>query len=86
MGLYTPGEIVHHVIELTPENINDENITLNYSNLELVCRNCHKEIHGKIYGRKKGPRRPGWRYVIGENGAVEGDDPPPLIKKRCRPG
>ena len=38
--------IVHHVAELTPLNINDPSVTLNYKNLILVCRDCHNEIHG----------------------------------------
>lgn len=40
-----PGEIVHHKIHLTPENINDPEITLCEDNLELVCRDCHKLEH-----------------------------------------
>lgn len=39
------GEEVHHIIHLTPENIWDEKITLNPSNLELLCRECHKKEH-----------------------------------------
>ena len=45
-GLITPGEIVHHKIELTPENINDPAVTLSWSNLRLVCRECHAKKHG----------------------------------------
>lgn len=44
-GLYTAGEIVHHREMLTAENINDPNITLGWSNLKLVCRECHAEEH-----------------------------------------
>lgn len=40
-----PAEIVHHKIWLTPENINDVNITLNRANLEPLCRTCHAEEH-----------------------------------------
>lgn len=43
---YTPAEEVHHIIELTPENINDPNITLNPSNLVALCRECHRKRHG----------------------------------------
>lgn len=32
---------VHHIIELTPENINDPRIALGLSNLESLCHNCH---------------------------------------------
>lgn len=45
-GLITPGEIVHHKTELTPENINDPAVTLSWSNLRLVCRECHAKKHG----------------------------------------
>lgn len=44
-GLYVPGEIVHHKIHLTQNNINDESITLAWNNLQLVCRDCHAAIH-----------------------------------------
>ena len=38
-----PGKILHHIIELSPDNINDPDITLNHSNLEFVCQECHNE-------------------------------------------
>lgn len=44
-GLYVPGEIVHHKIELTPDNINNPDVTLNFNNLKLVCRECHSAEH-----------------------------------------
>lgn len=59
-GLYTPGEIVHHIQPLTPENINDPGITLSFNNLRLVCRKCHGEEHA--YKER--------RYVIDEQGGV----------------
>ena len=40
-----PGYIVHHTIYLTPENINDPNVSLNFRNLEYVCQECHNEEH-----------------------------------------
>ena len=45
--LTSPGQIVHHKIELTPQNISDPRIALGEENLELVCRNCHAEAHGR---------------------------------------
>ena len=42
---YTPGEIVHHKIYLTDENLYDLDISLNFDNLELLCRKCHAEEH-----------------------------------------
>lgn len=44
-GKYVPGYIVHHIIHLTPENINDPKITLDFGNLELVCKECHDKEH-----------------------------------------
>lgn len=40
-----PGKIVHHKKYLTPENINDPNITLSFENLELLCSSCHSNEH-----------------------------------------
>lgn len=44
-GIYKPGVIVHHKVYLTPENIGDPTVTLDWSNLELVCRSCHDAEH-----------------------------------------
>lgn len=44
-GIITPGVIVHHKIHLTPENIMDPSITLDPNNLQLLCRNCHADVH-----------------------------------------
>lgn len=44
-GKITPGVIVHHHIPLTPENIHDEEISLNHSNLHLLCQGCHNTVH-----------------------------------------
>jgi len=52
-GYFKPCEIVHHKVELTPENINDPNITLNWDNLQCVCRECHAEIHMRRKRRYK---------------------------------
>ena len=32
------GFIVHHIIELTPQNIDEPTITLNWTNLQYVCK------------------------------------------------
>ncbi len=42
-----PGEEVHHIIPLNPQNINDPNITLSWNNLMLLCRSCHELIEEK---------------------------------------
>ena len=50
-GIYTAGEIVHHKIPITPDNINDSGITLSWDNLMLVCRECHAQIHNRTERR-----------------------------------
>lgn len=42
-----PGLILHHKIAITPSNIHDPNITLNFDNLEFLCLIHHNAIHGK---------------------------------------
>ena len=32
---------VHHKIPLTAENVNDPEVSLNWNNLELLCKSCH---------------------------------------------
>ncbi len=39
------GIIVHHKEYVTIDNIHDPNITLNFNNLELLCRKCHNQEH-----------------------------------------
>jgi len=65
-GIYRAGEIVHHKIHLTPENVGDPRVALAWENLELLCRDCHGAEHKK---NKK-------RYTIGENGEVITGEPP----------
>lgn len=60
-GIYKPAEIVHHIIELTPDNINNPEITMSFKNLRAVCRDCHAEEHG--YNLK--------RYRIMPDGSIE---------------
>lgn len=61
-GIIKHGDTVHHKIHLTPANINDPEVTLNFDNLELLCREHHAEEHHK---KKK-------RYTITEEGKVIG--------------
>lgn len=64
-GKYTPGEIVHHKIHLTPRNIDNPVISLGWNNLELLCRDCHAAQHPEIYGERPEPR-----VAFDENGNV----------------
>lgn len=38
--------IAHHKNPITPENIDDPYIALNWDNLMALCRECHNAIHG----------------------------------------
>lgn len=44
-GILKPGKILHHIKYITPENINDPEITLSHSNLEYLCQDCHNNEH-----------------------------------------
>ena len=46
-GIVKVGVDVHHRIHLTIDNIHDPTITLNFANLELLCRECHAAEHGQ---------------------------------------
>ena len=57
-GLIQPGTEVHHRTHLTPENLDDPEITLAWSNLELLCKQCHTAEHangvrGRTYKRMR---------------------------------
>ena len=52
-GRYTPAEEVHHITELTPENIADASISLGLANLVSLCRECHAKRHGARQHRYK---------------------------------
>lgn len=44
------GTEVHHKTELNEENINDPNVSLNFDNLELLCKTCHSKHHNTKHG------------------------------------
>ena len=62
-GIVSVGEEVHHKVRLTLDNINDENISVNFNNLELLCRNCHIDEH-------RDDRRSEKRYSVNADGSV----------------
>lgn len=48
--------IGHHVEELTEDNVNDYNVSLNPSNIKLVHHRCHNRIHNKLGSMSYGCR------------------------------
>lgn len=62
-GIIRPGYIVHHKTYITPENLGDPNIALDFNNLEYLCLDCHNSEHFKKKDR---------RFVIESDGRVIG--------------
>mgnify|MGYP000059571864 FL=1 len=56
-----PATIAHHRVYLTPDNIRDPLISLNWDNLEALCQDCHNKEHHKTIER---------RYLFDEDGTV----------------
>lgn len=69
-------DTVHHIIELTPININDMNITLNPDNLITVCKQCHDEIHSRNHRQEKS------RYTFDVDGNIIEAEPQDTAKTR----
>jgi len=53
-GDITPGLIVHHKILLTPSNINDYTVSLNWDYLKYECKQCHDKNEGHGVRRRNG--------------------------------
>lgn len=66
------ARIVHHKTYITQQNISDPNITLDWTNLEALCMDCHAAEHssGKICAKG---------LQFDSNGNLEKS--PPLYKK-----
>jgi hypothetical protein len=63
------GRIVHHKKYLTPANITNPSIALDWSNLELLCDACHQKEH-------QGTRSTAESVNFDENGDVILSPPP----------
>lgn len=61
------AEEVHHITELTPDNINDLNISVNVNNLMSLCYPCHKNQHKKKAMEKVSG---GNEYIIDSDGNI----------------
>lgn len=66
-GLLVAAEIVHHRIHVEPDTVNDPNVTLDFGNLERLCRKCHADEHPEIYGRKPEDAAPRVRFDVDGN-------------------
>ena len=71
-GIITTGAEVHHIVELTPDNIGNPAVTLAWSNLRLLCHDCHMKRHAGAQQK---------RYRVDQiTGAVVMDPPPGLTR------
>ena len=66
------AKVVHHRTYLTPKNINDPSITLNWDNLEALCQDCHNKEHHRTSSEV--------RYKFSANGEIIPASPPIPIK------
>nr|DAS04648.1 MAG TPA: HNH endonuclease [Caudoviricetes sp.] len=62
-GLITPGKEVHHIVELTEDNIGDASISLGADNLITLCKSCHETRHN-VSNKCR-------RYSVNADGSVE---------------
>lgn len=46
------GTEVHHKVHLTPENVDDPNVSINQDNLILLCKDCHNKEHERFTDTK----------------------------------
>lgn len=45
--------IGHHIIELTDDNLDNPDVSLNPANIELICHQCHNIEHARFGGRQQ---------------------------------
>ena len=64
-----PATEVHHIIHLSPENINDPSITMSLDNLICLCRDCHFEEHKGEHGHGRKTEQE-YEYTFDENGML----------------
>ncbi len=65
---------VHHLIELSVDNVHDVNISLNLNNLQSLCSECHKKITKEEHKTTK--KDCDNEYFFDENGFLQKRLPP----------
>lgn len=64
-----PAVEVHHKKHLSPDNINDVNVTMNPDNLISLCKDCHFEEHKGEHGKGRAILETN-PYTFDENGML----------------
>jgi 5-methylcytosine-specific restriction endonuclease McrA len=65
------GYIVHHKILLTPDNINNPEVTLNHDHLEYLCQTCHNSEHLGSELVREGLKWNEWGELVEVYAAIE---------------
>lgn len=76
---------LHHIEELTLENVNDYNVSLNPDNLTILCHDCHNKRHQRFgygYGNRKTKWDKGVYLVYGPPFAGKKT----FVKEQMQPG
>jgi len=48
------GQLIgHHMVELTDDNIDDPNISLDPGKIEIICQTCHNLEHARFGGKQQ---------------------------------
>ena len=47
-GELRPAKVVHHIIHLSPENVDDPHIALSFDNFQRLCQDCHAAVHAGV--------------------------------------
>ena len=72
------GYIVDHIVEITPENINNSMVTLNHNNLQYLCLECHNK---KTFQKNFATRE---NLFFDMDGCLQEYSPPSKNKKNYR--
>ena len=65
-GEYVPAKLVHHIVHVSPENVDDPHVTLSFDNFQRLCQDCHAAVHSSA---------PESRVTFDENGNVVWKEP-----------
>ncbi|MTK74006.1 HNH endonuclease, partial [Turicibacter sanguinis] len=79
------GLHLHHIEELTLENVNDANVSLNPDNIVILCHDCHNKRHQRFgygYGNRKTKWDKGVYLVYGPPFAGKKT----FVKEQMQPG
>ena len=81
-GYIVPATEVHHKVRLSRDNINDDQITTNFHNLEALCTECHDKEHEQD-AKERWKKRKG--YKDNRRYKVDAETGKPIIRPDTPP-